>query len=416
MNDIFLSYARSDLPRVQPVRDALAQRGFSVAWDQEVPAGRDWDAWIRERLSESRCVIVLWSAGSIRSDNVKHEAFIAKQQNKLIPVTLDPIEPGEFPLGLYTTQATSLAGWGGDVDQSEWRKLVADIETTLAPPWVVARLEAVEAELRRERARRDEAERQAQAAREQGSQDSARHHAHEPASRPGAAAGESAPASPVALSRTGRVRLSLTEFTILWTAITAVVWGFAWVIGLFDFGPRMSSSPGLPGATLFLTGLVGGLCNSVVLFFRTRAIGIGRLIGLTLGWTVAMIVGGAVLNSWGYEDPQAAGNRDLVISTEAAIVCALSSASVAAGATSIALRWTTRFIGWGRTATISGAWALCVVSVILLTYWRTPPERQPVSVFLAPVGALVSAAAQVLTILVYREPSGAPVTPAHVST
>jgi hypothetical protein len=39
MTDIFFSYSSADRKRVRPIRDALAEQGFEVFWDQQVPAG-----------------------------------------------------------------------------------------------------------------------------------------------------------------------------------------------------------------------------------------------------------------------------------------------------------------------------------------------------------------------------------------
>jgi flavin reductase (DIM6/NTAB) family NADH-FMN oxidoreductase RutF len=41
--DIFFSYSSHDRERVRQVRDALADKGFDVFWDQQTPAGMDWE-------------------------------------------------------------------------------------------------------------------------------------------------------------------------------------------------------------------------------------------------------------------------------------------------------------------------------------------------------------------------------------
>jgi hypothetical protein len=108
VTDIFFSYKSVDRERLRVVHDALTADGFDVFWDQEVEAGIDWDTWIRNHLTQAKCVLVLWSKQSIESDNVRHEATVAKRQNKLIHVLLDPLTPEQFPMGLYTVQATNL--------------------------------------------------------------------------------------------------------------------------------------------------------------------------------------------------------------------------------------------------------------------------------------------------------------------
>ena len=167
MTDIFFSYSSKDRARIQPLRDALVDRGFSVFWDQEVPTSTDWDTWIRQRLNESKCAIVVWSVNSVVSDNVRHEATIARQHNTIVPVLLDPIAADQFPMGLYTVQAANLCSWSGDAGDGEWLKLLSQVESKLTPAWVRRTLDTLEAELVAERARRETAERRDRTLREQ---------------------------------------------------------------------------------------------------------------------------------------------------------------------------------------------------------------------------------------------------------
>src|SRR5215471_18917954 len=159
MTDIFFSYSSADRERVRPIRDALVEQGFEVFWDQQVPAGKDWDTWIRQHLAKSKCAMVFWSATSVSSDNVRHEATVAKQQCKLVSVLLEPLEAQQFPMGLYAQQAANLSNWNGDRGHEEWCKLRRDYEDKLTPPWVRRQLDEMEAELVGERARREGAER-----------------------------------------------------------------------------------------------------------------------------------------------------------------------------------------------------------------------------------------------------------------
>ena len=180
MTDIFFSYSSADRERVRPIRDALAKQGFEVFWDQQVPTGMDWDSWIRQHLAKSKCVMAFWSATSVSSDNVRHEATVAKQQGKLISVLLEPLTAEQFPMGLYAKQAANLSGWSGDYSHDEWRKLRREFEAKLTPPWVRRQLDELEAELVGERARREGAERrdrilQAQIAKEAETQQDLKH-------------------------------------------------------------------------------------------------------------------------------------------------------------------------------------------------------------------------------------------------
>jgi hypothetical protein len=159
MTDIFFSYSSADRERVRPIRDALVAQGFEVFWDQQVPAGTDWDTWIRQHLTKSKCAMAFWSATSVSSDNVRHEAIVAKQQGKLISVLLEPLTAEQFPMGLYAQQAANLSGWNGDYSHDEWRKFRREFEAKLTPLWVRRQIDEAEAELVGERARREGAER-----------------------------------------------------------------------------------------------------------------------------------------------------------------------------------------------------------------------------------------------------------------
>ena len=103
--------------------------------------------------------MAFWSATSVVSDNVRHEATVAKQQGKLTSVLLEPLAAEQFPLGLYAQQAANLSGWGGDYGHDEWRKFRREFEAKLTPLWVRRQLDELEAELVGERTRREGAER-----------------------------------------------------------------------------------------------------------------------------------------------------------------------------------------------------------------------------------------------------------------
>jgi hypothetical protein len=163
VTDIFFSYRSTDRDRVRPIRDALATQGFDVFWDQAVPTGVDWDTWIRQHLAKSKCALVFWSSTSIASDNVRHEATVAKMQGKLIQVLLEPLTPDQFPMGLYSQQGVNLVDWAGDPHHEGWRQAIREIESKLTPRWVQKQIHGLDAELTAERARREVAESRAKA-------------------------------------------------------------------------------------------------------------------------------------------------------------------------------------------------------------------------------------------------------------
>ncbi len=138
MTDVFFSYSSKDRERVRPIRDLLIAEGFDVFWDQEVPPGRDWDEWIRQQLKAARCAIVFWSEHSVQSRNVRHEAAIAWDAGKLIPVLLDPLTAEQFPMGHYTTQA--IVPPAGGLGDGAKQRLLAEMVVKEVHHWMRRRL------------------------------------------------------------------------------------------------------------------------------------------------------------------------------------------------------------------------------------------------------------------------------------
>lgn len=131
MTDIFLSYASADRDRAQTLAQALQRHGYKVWWDRTIPPGRVFDEVIQDALQGARCVVVLWSDESVRSNWVKTEAAEGLAQNKLVPALLDAVPP---PIEFKRIQAADLSGWAGDDDYAEYRKLLAAIDERLASP------------------------------------------------------------------------------------------------------------------------------------------------------------------------------------------------------------------------------------------------------------------------------------------
>jgi len=130
MSDIFISYKHEDLPLVKALAMQLTDLGWSVWWDHEIPAGRDYDEVILEQLNLSKCVIVLWSALSVKSRNVKDEANVGLSRNVLIPILVGDITP---PFGFGMIQAIK---WNdnNEVDENELSELLRQIKRLIGDP------------------------------------------------------------------------------------------------------------------------------------------------------------------------------------------------------------------------------------------------------------------------------------------
>jgi len=103
---VFLSYDHEDGSRAAAIASALEKAGHSVWWDRQIHGGAEFQTEIEKAVEEADAVVVLWSERSIRSAWVRDEAAEGRDQNKLIPVLLEPVKP---PMGFRQYQAIDLA-------------------------------------------------------------------------------------------------------------------------------------------------------------------------------------------------------------------------------------------------------------------------------------------------------------------
>ena len=133
MPDVFLSYSSKDRAAAQRVQQALEARGIDVFWDQEMPPGQDWDTWIRGKLTACKLAVVLWSRTSVASDNVRHEALVARKAKKLLPAMIDPIAAEDLPMDLYMVQTVNLIDWR-DANSKGLARLADEITAQIGRP------------------------------------------------------------------------------------------------------------------------------------------------------------------------------------------------------------------------------------------------------------------------------------------
>jgi TIR domain len=129
-SDIFISYKREEQAIARKLANALESEGWSVWWDPKLRAGEHFDDVIEKALNEAKCVIVMWSKLSVQSRYVRSEATYALEQDKLVPVR---IENANLPFRFRGIHTLSFLGWDGAKDFSEFRRLVGDISSFVAP-------------------------------------------------------------------------------------------------------------------------------------------------------------------------------------------------------------------------------------------------------------------------------------------
>jgi TolB-like protein len=126
--DIFISYARADRDKIGPLTSALEQAGWSVWWDRHIDGGAAFARAIEAELNASRIVIVAWSQASLQSDWVKDEAATARDQGKLVPVSVDGAVP---PLGFKQYHVIDLSSWDGDPAAPAYADLLRTLEARM---------------------------------------------------------------------------------------------------------------------------------------------------------------------------------------------------------------------------------------------------------------------------------------------
>jgi TolB-like protein len=116
MADIFVSYASEDRDRIRPLVEEFQRHGWSVWWDRALHAGPRFDDEIEKALDAARCVVVVWSVHSVRSDWVRNEASEGLSRGILVPAVIDAVG---LPLAFRHNQTAQLLHWPastGDLD------------------------------------------------------------------------------------------------------------------------------------------------------------------------------------------------------------------------------------------------------------------------------------------------------------
>jgi adenylate cyclase len=104
--DVFISYARETEITAKKVADALRAGGFSVWYDEDLPAHRAFSEVIEERLREAKAAIVIWSAEAAKSQWVRAEANAAREAGTIVQLRVDKTE---LPLPFREIQCVDLS-------------------------------------------------------------------------------------------------------------------------------------------------------------------------------------------------------------------------------------------------------------------------------------------------------------------
>ena len=128
MSQIFISYARSTEPSAHLIAESLRAMGYGVWRDDELPAHRAYSEVLEQRLRAAKAVVVIWSADAVKSQWVRAEADLARQQGTLVQLSLDGALP---PLPFNQINCIDLAGWSGNTAAPGWRKITSAVAELL---------------------------------------------------------------------------------------------------------------------------------------------------------------------------------------------------------------------------------------------------------------------------------------------
>lgn len=127
--DIFLSYASQDRQRIIPLVDLLTSQGWRVWWDREIIPGEEFHRAIDRAISDSRCVLVVWSSESVHSNWVLNEALEGLERSVLVPTMIDAVR---LPVGFKVNHGANLAGWPEEKNESELERLFNGLSKVIA--------------------------------------------------------------------------------------------------------------------------------------------------------------------------------------------------------------------------------------------------------------------------------------------
>ena len=124
MADVFLSYARPSLNDAMRIADCLRVAGYSVWFDESLPAHRAYTDVIAEQLDAALAVLVLWSTEAAASHWVRSEADRARETGRLVQLRLDD---ARLPMPFDQIQCADLRRWGGDCSTPGWSTVAGSI-------------------------------------------------------------------------------------------------------------------------------------------------------------------------------------------------------------------------------------------------------------------------------------------------
>jgi hypothetical protein len=130
---LFVSYAHLDKKVVYPIIEELYKQGVRIWYDEGIPAASDWIAQIASTIINSACFLVFMTPRALKSENVRDEIHLAKDEKKKIFVIYlkDTDLPPDIRLQIGRKQALF---WHKMSEERFWKKLKDELSEVINMP------------------------------------------------------------------------------------------------------------------------------------------------------------------------------------------------------------------------------------------------------------------------------------------
>src|SRR3990167_5323441 len=144
MADVFVSYSRNDLVRVEMLIRALEAHGISMWWDRSLEQGVGFASLIRQEIAKDKSVIVCWSESAAKSEWVQSEADEARHHAKYLGVL---IVSCRAPPPFNSLNNANLQSWDGTADDRQLLALLRKVGEQIGRQDIAELAEAEETRL-----------------------------------------------------------------------------------------------------------------------------------------------------------------------------------------------------------------------------------------------------------------------------
>jgi hypothetical protein len=143
VEDVFISYGRSDRRYVERLAAHLQAVGFTVWWDHQVEPGDSFGRGIQDAIGRCALFVPVLTPDAVTSERVEREiSYAADRHKRMFPLVLIPCQP---PVELVGVEAGYVVG---ELMPSEWfvdrlRAATGGAPATPSGPLAVAPRESV---------------------------------------------------------------------------------------------------------------------------------------------------------------------------------------------------------------------------------------------------------------------------------